>query len=339
MTMRRKVVFALVAASLTFAGATVALLALDVVAHWRTEDVGGVNVWGYRGRPLPRKQPGETRIAMLGGSTAFGWGLPANESIPAFLERRLNQAGRGQFSVANLGAPGQGAYGFRFDLEDFEYLDYSIVCLYEGYNDVGPVTQRGINNYLRWRRESPVFRWTGYYPILPVVLREKAQAIVGGGASGSQPGQVAFTASIARRAVAGAMSAVADATSGLGSHAAALSPVPSNPAVSDECIEKWRRYCGSVREAIDWALAKGKRVVFVTQPYYSDAHVEQQANVAAMLRARFGQEPRLQYVDLGHVVDLRDTRIAYDGLHLVAAGNDLIASHLVEPVLTAAALP
>ena len=334
LTRTRKAVYGLVAAALACGVTILLLLGADLFAHARTQDVGGVNVWGYRGRTVPRKPAGEVRVVMVGGSTVFGWGLPAHESIPAFLERRLNQAGRGKFSVVNLGAPGQGAYGFLFDLQDFEYLDYQIVCMYEGYNDIGTRTQRGINNYLLWRRDSPVFRWTGYFPILPVVLGEKAQAIAGG--ASTDPTQVQFHAGVARRAVAGAMSAVANATSGLTSHSGALTPVPANPAVDDQCIEKWRRYCGSVRDAIEWALARGKQVVFITQPYVSDDHVEQQANVAAMLRARFGDESRVRYVNLGTAVDLRDHNIAYDGLHLVAAGNDTIASKLVDPVLAAA---
>jgi len=333
LTRRRKVFYAMLAAALAGAGVAVLLLAADVFAHVRTEHVAGVNVWGYRGSPVPRKQQGEVRIVMAGGSTVFGWGLPDHESIPAFLERRLNQRGGRRYSVVNLGAPGQGAYGFVFDLEDFAYLDYDIVCLYEGYNDIGTITQRGLNNYLLWRRDSPVFRWTGYFPILPIVLREKA-ASLGGGASDQE--RVEFRGSAARRAVAGAMTAVADATNALSSHAGGPAQLPDNQAVSDECVEPWRRYCGSVRGAVEWSLAHGKRVLFITQPYVSDLHVEQQANVAAMLRARFAGEPRVRYVNLGDAIDMRDKTIAYDGVHLIAAGNDTIASKLVDPVLDAA---
>ena len=337
LTRKRKLLYALVASALAIGAAAMLLLAADVFAHWRTQDVAGVNVWGYRGPVMPRKLPGEVRIAMLGGSTVFGWGLPASESIAAFLEKRLNAAGRGRFSVVNLGAPGQGAYGFRYDLEDFAYLDYDIVCLYEGYNDLGPLTQRGLTNYLLWRRESPVFRWFGYYPILPVVLREKAQALLNGGSV--EPGQVKFEAGVARRVAAGAMSAVADLTTDLGSSSGALSPVPPDPPVAGECIEVWRRYCGSVRDAVQFAIANDHPVIFITQPYFSDVHVEQQNNVAAMLSARFGGEPRVHYVNLGRLINLRDTAIAYDGLHLVASGNDTVAERLVEPVLDAAAEP
>ena len=334
---KRKITYAAVTWLLASVVTMLALFAADLYVHWRTQDFAGVNINGYRGSRLPEKQAGEIRVAMLGGSTAFGWGLPPHESIAAFLERRLNTKAPSQFSVVNLGAPGQGAYGFLYDLQDFAYLDYDIVCLYEGYNDVGTSTNRGINNYLLWRRESPVFRWTGYYPILPVVLREKAQAMLNGGNVNAAPGEVRFRAGLGTRIAAGAMSAVADATKGLSSDFANLSPVPADPAVADECIEKWRRYCGSVRDAVSWALARNKKVIFVTQPYLSDAHVEQQVNVAAMLAARFGGDDRVEYVNLGRTIDLTDQSIAYDGLHLVARGNDLIAEHLVEPVRTLAA--
>jgi hypothetical protein len=312
-----------------------ALIGADIYVHWRTQNVAGVNVWGYRGAPVPSKRDGETRVAMLGGSTVYGWGLPAHESIASFLEQRLNASPSGHhFSVVNLGAPGQGAYGFVTDLADFEDLDYDIVCLYEGYNDLSSITPRGRDNYLLWRRESPVFRWTGYYPILPIVLREKADLMTGAGKAAG--GQVRFRPGFGSRVASGAMRAVAAVTGDLAGQVGGLTPVPANAPKDGECIETWTRYCGSVRDAVAWALAHDKRVIVVTQPYVSDAHKEQQANVAAMLKARFGAEPRVAYVNLGDAVDMQDRNVAYDGLHLIASGNDTIASRLVAPVLEAA---
>jgi lysophospholipase L1-like esterase len=330
---RRKLLLALTAMVLV-SGVTVgALIGLDIYVHWRTQDVAGVNIWGYRGAPVGAKRPGEVRVVMVGGSTAFGWGLPANESIPAFLERRLNAAGRGRrFTVINLGAPGQGAYGFVTDLADFASLQYDIVCLYEGYNDLDRTTIRGRTNYLQWRRESPVFRWTGYYPILPVVLREKADVMLGG----HDADRVQFRGGAATRAAAGAMRGVAAVIGDLGGQVGGLSPVPPNAPVDPECIETWKRYCGSVRDAVVWALARDKRVIVITQPLVSDSHREQQANMAAMLKSRFGSDSRVIYVDAGDAVNMRDPQVAYDGIHLVAAGNDAVAARLVEPVLEAA---
>jgi hypothetical protein len=67
------------------------LLAVDLYIHHRAERSAGLNRWGYRGPVAGRKQPGETRVAMLGGSTTFGYGVTWDEAVPALLERELNQ--------------------------------------------------------------------------------------------------------------------------------------------------------------------------------------------------------------------------------------------------------
>ena len=64
--------------------------AMDVYVHSRVQNLGGVNMWGYRGPAVGSKRPNETRVVMLGGSTAFGYGVPYNEAIPFYLEQMLN---------------------------------------------------------------------------------------------------------------------------------------------------------------------------------------------------------------------------------------------------------
>ena len=46
--------------------------------------------------------------------------------------------------------------------------------------------------------------------------------------------------------------------------------------------------------------------------------------------------PTARHLILGDAVDMRNPDIAYDGVHLIASGNDTIASGLVAPVLEAA---
>lgn len=53
-----------------------------------------------------QKQPNTIRVAIMGDSIAFGWGLPVNEAFPAKLETFLNRDGKTQFSVLNFAAPG-----------------------------------------------------------------------------------------------------------------------------------------------------------------------------------------------------------------------------------------
>jgi len=98
------------------------------------------------------------------------------------------------------------------------------------------------------------------------------------------------------------------------------------------CAEPFRHYCDAVRAGIDEALARHARVLVVTQPYVSDVHVTQQRHLAALLRARYANEPRVAYLDLGTAVDVRDAALAFDGMHLTPRGNAILADRLVAPV-------
>jgi lysophospholipase L1-like esterase len=99
------------------------------------------------------------------------------------------------------------------------------------------------------------------------------------------------------------------------------------------CTEPFRHYCNGVRGGIEEALGRGARVLVVSQPYVSDTHVDQQRHLAALLRARYGNDPRVAHLDLGAAVDLRDRTLAFDGMHLTPRGNAAIADRLVAPVL------
>jgi len=336
LTARRRFAYALIAVVLAATTGALTILLADIYLHFRVQNLAGVNVWGYRGSVVGRKPPGEIRIVVLGGSTAFGYGLPANESWPSSLEQLLNGRPGETYRVVNLGAPGQGAYGFAFDLADYAYLAYDVVILYEGYNDLGnPMafdpTPAVVNHYL-WRRQSPVFRLTGYFPILPLVFREKAMAIRSGGQlDAAHRGEVHFSPGLAARMTASALTSAASVAETLGrrvgrlTDGAALSHAPLDTT-------SWRSYTDSVVKAVADARTRGARVLVVTQPYISDAHVAQQRALSAAIATRFGGDSGVRHVNLGTAVDLRDNSVAYDGIHLVARANRAIAERLVQPV-------
>ena len=309
----------------------------DVYLHHRVQNLGGVNVWGYRGPTIGRKQPGEIRIAALGGSTTFGYGLPHHESWPSYLEQLLNERRQSRsYSVVNLGAPGQGAYGFAFDLADYRYLEYDVAILYGGYNDLGrPMTHDstpGIVNQYLFRRQSAVFRATGYFPVLPVVFREKAMSLLAGGElDAAYRGQVAFKPGLATRATAAALKSAAAIADAVGHTVGRLT---SGTERSREQLDMttWSSYVDSVAKAISYARGNGVRVIVVTQPYVSDVHVAQQRALAVAIAQRFADDSGVEYVNLGSALDLRDPEVAYDGLHLVASANRVIAHHLLSAV-------
>jgi hypothetical protein len=343
MTARKRAVFACVAVSLSAAIIAALLLGVDAYLHSRVQRDGGVNVWGYRGPALGRKAADEIRVAVFGGSTAFGYGVRWNEAFPYYLQSLLNRETHGsrRYVVVNLGAPAQGAFGFQFDLVDYSYLQYDVAILYEGYNDLGAtdlpnaVPPRDSVNTLLWRRQSPVFRATGYMPILPLVFREKAMKLRSGGQlDAAYRGQVAFKPGLAANASAEVLQTAAAIAESLGR---TIGRVTGDPALAAQAgkldTNTWRHYTDNVVAAVRVARARSVKVVVVTQPYASDTHIAQQRALAHALGSAFGQDEGVKYVNLGTAVDLRDRAIAYDGLHLVPRGNERIAEGLVTPVL------
>jgi hypothetical protein len=152
------------------------LVAADVAMHRRVEEQSGVNIWGYRGAVAKQKDPNEIRVVVLGGSTAFGEAFAG--SIPLFLQDYLNnvrlQRGAGYrpagpITVVNLATPYDRPASFRQTLRDYDYLRYDAVCLYLGHDD--PLPRDGALSALSgWRRQSLVFRASGYLPILPSLV-------------------------------------------------------------------------------------------------------------------------------------------------------------------------
>src|SRR5206468_12646610 len=63
---------------------------IDLYLHHKFLRTGGYNVWGYRGPAVGKKRPGETRLVMLGGSVTFGYGVSSDQTVPTYLEARLN---------------------------------------------------------------------------------------------------------------------------------------------------------------------------------------------------------------------------------------------------------
>ena len=332
----RYLLFALATVFLSMSGTFGLLLGLDVYLHQRFERSAGLNIRGYRGAVVPkRKQPGEQRVVVLGGSTALGYGVPLEQSFPAFLERKLNDRrqprGRRLIRVVNLAYNSEGAYAYLINLRSYDYLDYDLALFYTGYNDLEQP------NIYVYRQTSPIFRLTGYMPIIPLVFKEKAMAIrYGGDLEGAyRRRKTVFKPNLAGQATASALEAAVTISQSLEHQLGRLTKKPpeEEAPASVDCREPWRQYCQSVYVAADHVLHRGKKTIIVTQPYCSDKHVEQQRVLVGMLKARFSDYPRFRHVNLGKVVDLHDPTLSYDKLHLTAEGNERIAEHLVQPVL------
>ena len=338
--------FAAAAIALTLLVTFAGLLATDIYLHRKYERSAGFNIWGYRGPTVGRKQPGEYRVAVLGGSTAYGYGVEWSEAIPASLEQQLGQRREGgPYKAVNLGYNNEGAFSFAFTLKDYEKLQYDLVCLYEGYNDMMSNPEKP--NTSVFRHDSPVFRLIGYLPIFPVVFKEKAAVMLGGNINAAyRPGdQTVFRPGLATKASAEVLAAVGEVSASLErqlGRVVAESPRQIPDSGSSGCKYPWATYCRSMSSAIEYALARNRQVLVVTQPYklgfLRERHMDQQHELVSMLERQFANERRVRYVNLGEAVDLADPRLSFDGMHLTAAGNRLVAAALVAPVLEMAAL-
>jgi hypothetical protein len=144
--------------------AALGLAALDLFVHSRVALRTGVNTWGYRGPATFHKTSNERRIAMVGGSAAFGVGVDSKESLPSQIELATQRAGHLETSVVNLAEVGAGAGSYIQTLEDYAYLQPDLVVVYDGYASAESGVRRG-------RHASAVFRRFGYAPILADWLR------------------------------------------------------------------------------------------------------------------------------------------------------------------------
>ena len=89
--------------------AVMAVVALDLRLHAEVERAQGVNTRGFRGILRFSHWPGGRRVAVLGGSAAYGVGVEWSSSMPYYLERALNQTWRLNYpgfytDVVNLAA-------------------------------------------------------------------------------------------------------------------------------------------------------------------------------------------------------------------------------------------
>jgi hypothetical protein len=233
----------------------------------------------------------------------------AEEALPAQIERVLS--GRGErVAVANLGFNSEGAYAFAD-------TNSRLSAPAAGHDRALRGIQRSARrhtNRLQRRHGSPIFRLTGYFPMLPIVLRDKADSMARGGSGG--------------RVVFGV---AADAIEGLGRQLGRLSDHPAD-AQSPAAANRWHAYCDAVTRAVAEARLQGASVLVVSQPYISDSHVEQQHALAGAL-SRFAGDPRVRYFDAGRAIDLHDTQFAFDGMHLTPEGNRRMAEVLAAPLL------
>lgn len=302
----------LVALSITVTG--VGLLAADLYYHNKFHKSAGTNYRGYRGEVLGKKGPNELRIFVLGGSTAFGYGVKHDETISAYLEQAVSARvftpnGMPKIRVVNLGYNNESAVCFADTLKYYDYLKPDAVIFYSGYNDTPSMTL-----YRKpedcFRNKSWMFRTVGYLPILPIVLEEKYYLLrYGSIGEGYRKAQTRN-----RR------------------------PIPPDMKSAIEYgdqVQALDKYLGVINNLTNDLHSRGMGVIYVTQPYLPGRsyHVLQQENIRHLFSMYSGYK-HFQYVNLGDIFTQEKLKeYISDGMHLTKEGNEAIAYALLEPTL------
>jgi hypothetical protein len=344
MTRRRWWTFLLLSVSISMTGTVGVLLAADLYVHHRAEKSAGLNRWGYRGPVLGKKRAGETRVGMLGGSTVFGYGVSWPESLPALLERELQrEQGNPSINVVNLGFNNEGAFALEPTLRDFSWLDLDVAIFYVGYNDRWGDESP---NTAVYRHESAVSRMFGYFPLLPLVLKEKAVALRTGGrlvaannATVMQAAKPVFSPNLADRTSAGALEAVVRLSDAMSAQINKMTPSATETSVSltGDCGRPWASYCDALHRAVSYARSHDLKVLVVLPPLMTRdtraLHQDQQRASRMMVERRFGADRGVRCADLSGAVDLTDRHYSFDEMHLDQDGNAVVAKGLAPAVL------
>jgi hypothetical protein len=294
MLTRRAIVLALIAEGVVFLG--MGVVVADVRAHKRVEEERGVNARGFRGPLTIHKAQRERRVAIVGGTAAYGYAVDWPTSLGAALQNRLEQGWREKYrpteatGVVNLAELGAGASSYIETLGRYSYLEPDVVIVYDGYSASDAKPAGG-------RESSAVFRRIDYLPILSGV------------ATGRAPWQAP---------------------------APDLDPLLKDEAAGDpSCAGTSERYCKAMADTVAWSLSRNMAVVVVSPPYVSIRHQRQQESLATELARQFQSSARFQYLAIGSSAELRDPKISSDGVQLNAGGYEAVGDRIVDAVFDA----
>ena len=278
-------------------------VALDLWAHKRVEELGGVSIWGYRGKVLPQKADNEIRIGLLGGDFAFGWGQAAGGTIAGALRQQVmlqtDVPGRPLHPVTavNLAARGLTPDEYAGWLEHFAYLAIDVVCILpdprNATTDAGELVVPD--------RRSAFFKLFGYAPILPLFLIEKGEQMQSGMVAGAGRAAVAIDRALA-------------------------SMLPDPPAAA---LHSQTAYLNAIERAIGAARHMGASVTVIAPPALT---LDDASDVSALagLADRLRASP-VRYVALGASVTPAHL---HHGFNLTSDGTARAAEAIAPAVIS-----
>lgn len=280
--------FALEAAVLAF------LVFAQIDRRTHKADVFGVNQWGFRGEARGERQPGEIRVALVGGSAAYEAATKHEDTMAMAIVSQLQEVGRPrnqEYSVVNLAQPRVSADSYVGTLRAYAFLAPDAVAVVDGYDTI-----EGLPPHARER--SAVFRTAGYLPILPArILRRPAWL--------SDPD---------------------------GGTLEMLQDGHTEPA-DVGCSGASKAYCAAMADTVRFVLQRGLPIVVASPPFVTARHAAQQRSLGAFLTETFGPDTRFLYLDLGTSINLTHPTESPDGIHRTVSGNHEVGQPIALGIL------
>lgn len=319
--------------------AAVLTVSLDLREHGRVEALGGVNIWGYRGPVAHQKQPHEIRVAVVGGTRAFGWGGPASALVSevrrvVMLTTDRPGAELRPVVVVNLGRLGALPASYPDTIAHYAYLQPDYICLYDDLGVPGGSPTSGTDG------ASAVFQLTGYAPALPLVLREKGMAWRFGDVKygyGSRASDSAPPTSLLHRAAGRMLEWVGRRVEAADRALAGLLPAKGRDATSGG--DQTADYAAAMMTALAAAHQRARGVVLALSPAETVEQTRNRRALTARLQVEAGSAPWLRVVDLGTEPALRDAALRVDGWNYGSDGLSLVANRIAPALLNLIVTP
>ena len=323
---RRLVLTALVVQCVVLGG--IGLVALDLFAHKRVESVAGLNMWGYRGEVAAQKQPREIRIAVIGGTRAFGLGLAATWTTTTVLRQYVRLAtDRPGYELRpvvalNLARVSALPDSYLSTITHYAYLKPDYLCIYDDL---------GVGGEPSFEKTSGIYAATGYMPMLPLVLREKAMAWkFGDVVAGYRAERSLIEGRWFKRSAGVALDVSGRA---LGAFDRTFARVVANQRVDWSGAVSPNLYAATLMNAVGYAAEHARGVVLVVSPAET---ARQSANLAALMPliyARLPQHPSVRFISLNDIPTLRDPALRLDEWNFGGDATEVVAKRIAPAMI------
>ena len=278
----------------------------------------GWNHKGYRGLVKEPKKIDHKRIAFFGGSVAGGYGLNYRDSMSYILEQKLFNK---KFDTVNLALSGHATHGILNAVKDYNYLDYDIAIIHNGYNDC---TLKGYN--FTSRNNNPIYKYFKYYPILQLYIPEKTQLLL----NKDDPNALDnyYKKKQKRKELKNLNNPTSNELVGSSLCKTIFDKKIKIAFNRSEFVDHLNSFSlANYEKILEFLTKNNKQIIVIIQPKYgADPLQEIQSQLIIKLVKKY---KNVKLLNLSDKINLNDPKISFDQIHNTRLGNELTVQFLL----------